>query len=395
MQKTTGKRLAFEILLALFLVVLLIAILVTELSRASEAYFYERAELATYTQTDALTGYVFREEIAANTLNNGPIDYRVGDAVHVQKDADNVLAYVYRDDEGTDKRERAAALYAQITELETALALSDSSEWKSAYIADYTTLMRELSAGDLSGALAPAQGTAAALGGQDAEKKADAIRARIDALQKELTDLTKDTGAPLPTPVPEDGTFYRTADGYEALFGINQIEHLTPATLHTLLAASPKLDNVIGKLVLNGPWYFAVPVKRPLAETYTQGSTYPVHFANGSITMTLDRIYIDETESALLIFRGEESPAWLSPARKQSVRVEKARITGIAIPADALSQDNTLFVLQDGVARQKQVTPLLCEQGCVLIAPDGQNGLAAGERVIVSAKQLFDGKVLE
>ena len=75
MQKTKGKRLAFEMLFALVLFLLLIAILVTELSRASDAYFYEQAESSTYVQTDILTGYLFRNEVAPGTLNNGPINY--------------------------------------------------------------------------------------------------------------------------------------------------------------------------------------------------------------------------------------------------------------------------------------------------------------------------------
>ncbi len=390
MQKSKGNRPAFEILFALLLFLLLIAILVTELSRAGDAYFYERAELVTYTKSDVLTGYIFREEIAADTLNNGPVDYLVADGAPVQRG--DILADVYRDDENADKREIAAELYAQIAKLEGALATSD---WKTAYVTDYTALMRELSAGHTGNALACAQSTATALGGRDAQADRDAITARIAALEAELTALTAHTNVPLSTHALKDGTFYRTADGYEPLFGINQIADLTPAALDQLLAASPKLDHVIGKLVCDGPWYLAVPLTRMLADAYTQGNAYPVHFDGGSTTMILERIHTDDTDRALLILRGDKSPAWLSTARRQTVTVEKERISGICIPADALSQDNTLFVLQDGVARLRHVTPVLREQGCLLIAADGADGLAAGERVIVSTKQLFDGKVLQ
>lgn len=390
MQKTKGKRLAFEMLFALLLFLLLIAILVTELSRAGDAYFYERAEIVTYVQSDALTGYIFREEIAADTLNNGPIDYLVADGAPVKKG--DILANVYRDDENTDKRAQATALYAQIAELKGALSTSD---WKTAYLTDYTALMRELSAGHAENANTYAQSTAAALGGRDAATNTEAITARIAALEAELTALTAHTSVPLSTPALKDATFYRAADGYEALFGINQLTDLTPASLDQLLAEEPKLDHVIGKLVCDGPWYLALPLTRALAATYVQGNAYPVHFDAGSIAMTLERIYTDETERALLILRAEESPAWLSTARKQTVRVEKGAVTGLCIPADALAKDNTLFVLEDGVAKARRVTPVLHEQGCLLVAANEVGGLAAGERVILSAKQLFDGKVLQ
>ena len=390
MHKTKGKRLAFEMLFALLLFLLLIAILVTELSRASEAYFYEQAELASYVRADALTGYIFREEIAPTTLNGGPIEYLAADGSAVQ--ADHTLASVHEDDEGKNKREQAAALYAQIAELQAALAAED---WKAAYLASYTALMRELSAGNTTAAHAYASDTAAALGGRDAASSKEGITERIAALQAELDALTAHTAAPLLTKADADGIFYHTADGYEALFGTNRIANLTPAALDGLLAAEPKLDGVIGKLVCPGAWYLAIPLEKSLAQTYTQGNAYPVSFDAGEAVMTLERIYTDDTESAMLILRCEESAPWLSTARKQTVRVEKERVTGISIPADALSKDNTVFVLTDGVAHLRQVTPVLCEQGCVLLLPDEENGLAAGEQVIVSAKQLFDGKVLQ
>lgn len=392
MQKTKGKRLAFEMLFALALFLLLIAILVTELSRASEAYFYEQAELTTYTQTDTLTGYIFREEVAPTTLNSGPIHYQAANGTAVQ--AGDVLASVHEDDENKDKRERAAAIYAQIAELEAALAATE--DWKSTYVSSYTELMCELSAGRTGSALPALQDTATALGGREAEAQAtaDAIRARIAELQAELDALIADLPPAFTTTAAADGIFYHSADGYEALFGTNQVANLTPASLSALLAAEPKLQGVIGKLVCSGTWYLAVPLEKALAQTYTINTPYPVRFDTGNTVMTLERIYTDDTDNALLIFRGEESSTDLC-GRKQTVRVEKARVSGLAIPADALDADNTIFVLQDGVARLRRVTPVLCEQGCVLVLPDEENGLAAGERVIVSAKQLFDGKVLQ
>lgn len=392
MQKNKGKHLIFELLFALALLALLIAILVSEISRASDAYFYERTQLVTYVQCDTLTGYIFREEIAADTLNDGPVDYLVENGTPVQKG--DVLAQVYRDgsEDGTQK-EKAAVLHTRIAALEAALAAAP--EWKNAYVADYAALMRELSAGNAQAALQPASDTLVALCGRDAENDTDALSKQISALKQELAALTAHTNDPLSTMALRDGTFYRSADGYEALFGTNQVADLTPDALDRLLAQTPKLDHVIGKLVCKGPWHLAVPLERELAKTYTPNTAYTVCFDAGSVTMTLERIHVDDTDRALLIFASETSPLWLSPTRKQSVRVERAHVTGLSIPADALGENNTLFVLQDGVARQKHVTPILSLQGCVLIAPDEENGITVGERIIVSAKQLFDGKVLE
>ena len=56
----------------------------------------------------------------------------------------------------------------------------------------------------------------------------------------------------------------------------------------------------------------------------------------------------------------------------------------------------TVYVLRDGVAWLCHVTPLLQEDGCLLLAPStGENALREGDAVILSERQLFHGKVLE
>ena len=389
MQRSTGKRLVFQILFALLLCLLLTVILFTELTRVRDAYFYERADLVAYTQSDTLTGYIFRDEIAPTTLNGGPINYLAQNGTAVQ--ADQLLASVHEDDEGTNKHEQAAALYAQIAELEAAL---DQEDWKTAYLDSYTALMRELSTGNTAAALPCAANTATALGGRDAATDRESVSEQIERLRAELDALTAHAAAPLSTKADADGIFYHTADGYEALFGTNQIANLTPTALNDLLAAAPTLHGVIGKLVCYGPWYLAVPVDRTLAQSYVQGAEYSVCFDGVRVTMTLERLYTDNTENALLVFRGKENDAPLCAERKQTVTVEKDTTTAICIPADALSPDNTIFVSENGVARLRYVTPVLCEQGCVFLSPDDPQ-LAVGEHVIVSTKQLFDGKVLQ
>ena len=390
MQQRAGKHLAIEILFALLLLLLLAALLITEISRAHDAHFYERADVVTYTYQDELFGYIFRDEIAPETLNNGPVDYCVPNGVTVT--AGEELAHVYRDDSATNKRNKAAALYAEIAELEAALAAK--GDWKNAYLDSYTALMRELSAGNTVLATLTAKDTAGAIGGRDAEQKEADILSRITELRAELDALTVHTSDYRVTYASVEGVFYHSADGYEATFGANQIEKLTPSSLSALLAAEPKLGSVIGKLVCSEAWYLAVPLDSALAATYTAGQNYPLHFPEGSVTMTLERIHTDDTDQALLIFAADTTPEWLSPARRQSVRVEKGSVSGLCIPEDALTEENTIFVLEDGVARLRQVTPLIKEQGCVLLSPQDP-ALAEGEYVIVSTKQLFDGKVLK
>ena len=104
----TEEKRKVQALLRLLCLVLVLAVLiltlVKELSRVEASYSFETIALADYTHTDTLTGYVFRDEVAPASTNNGPVHYLVGEGETVR--AGTVLAEVFRDDTGTDKRER-------------------------------------------------------------------------------------------------------------------------------------------------------------------------------------------------------------------------------------------------------------------------------------------------
>ena len=380
--------------LALILTVLTLT-LIRELSRSSDAYSFEAVTLATYTQTDTLTGYVFRDEVTPGSTNNGPVRYLVGEGEAVQ--AGTLLAEVFRDDTGTDKRERAAVLYAEIEALQAALEMQ--ADWKPAYLADYPALMRSISGGNYAAATVQAAQIAATLGGRecDRDQTAQALRDRIAAAQAELDEMVAHTNDPAPVPAAMDGVFYHTADGYEQTFGTEAAKDLTPEGLAALLNAPADPAKSVGRLVSNGTWFLAVPTVKTLADTYTVNTDYTLRFESGSLLMTLDQItYAENGKDALLLFRAELLPPFLSCSRAQRVCVVKNTLMGFSVPTCALAEENAVYVIRDGVARLCPVVPMQAEGGCTLLLPEEKEGaLRAGERVIVSARQLFDGKVLE
>ena len=380
--------------LALILTVLTLT-LVRELSRSSDDYSFEVATLAEYTHTDRLTGYVFRDEVAPGSANNGPVDYKISEGQTVN--AGTELALVYRDDTGTDKRERAVAIEAEIATLQA--TLDKQSDWKNAYLSDYPALMRTLGCGDYKTADALAAALGGALGGRECAREgtAEALTARIDELQAQLDEMVEHVNDPILVRAPMDGVFYHTADGYEQTFGTAAAEGLTPEGLAALLRSPAERTGSIGKLAASGKWFLAVPTSRTIADTYGAGSDYTLHFAGGSLIMTLEKITPAENgKDALLLFSADALPSFLSCSRAQDVYVERRTVTGLSIPACALVEDSAVFVIRDGMARLCPVTPVQAAHGCVLI-PIGQHdgALREGDRVIVSARQLFDGKVME
>lgn len=395
MTKKAKAQTLRHILCLILILVILTLTLVKELSRSSDIYSFETVTLATYTQADTLTGYVFRDELALDSVNNGPVHYLTAEGEMVS--AGTLLAEVYRDDTGTDKRERAAALYAEIAALQAALAAE--ADWKTAYLADYPTLMQSITNSCLADAAAQATALAATLGGKECAgaQTADELRARIDAAEAQLDEMVRHTNDPDPVVAVTDGVFYHTADGYEQSFHTGATTSLTPEGLSALLNAPSNSQKDVGKLVSTGKWFLAIPVTKTLADTYIAQADYTLHFEGGVLSMTLERISLAEDGAqALLLFAADALPSFLSCSRAQRVSVEKQTVTGLSVPACAVTEESTVYVIRDGTARLCPVTVLRSDRNGTLLLAEQQDGaLHQGDRVIVSARQLFDGKVLK
>jgi hypothetical protein len=93
--------------------------------------------------------------------------------------------------------------------------------------------------------------------------------------------------------------------------------------------------------------------------------------------------------------RGETFPVGIDICRRQCVRIEKQTLTGLAVPAAAIGEDLTVFVNENGVARKRSVA--FVDAGvCSLAQPNAADGyLKEGERILLSTRSLYDGKVLE
>ena len=395
-KKSPGARSLLQLLAIALLLALLASMLITELTRAKGTHSFETARLVTYTKTDALAGYIFCNETALRSNNNGPITYyaKDGDTLY----ADSVVAEVYIDDTATDKREQAAALQAKIDACRAALAVTERP-WQNGYATDYAALMRSLGSSSLSAAVQSADSVATSLTVRDAAlpETANALRVEIDTLQAQLDELVAYVDAPQVIPVDADGYFYRHVDGYEALFGPSAAVGLSPEGLDALLAAPTDTTDCIGKLVRGGAWYLALPVERAVADTYTVGSTYTVRFESvPMVRLVLEGITPSEDGTrALLLLSGDKLPAALGACRRQYVQVEKETYSGLSVPAKAVGADNSVFVIENGIARKRLLAPVH-EDAPFLSRPGSEAAyLKEGERILLSTRSLYDGKVLE
>ena len=395
------RRNALDLLFAFLLLALLVAILLAEITRSASAVSRERAVMTSFTVTEAYEGYLFRDEEVLLTTNNGPIEYHAfeGDAVS----AGDTVANVYTDGTGRDKREQAAAIYAEIAALEKALATGDTA-WQTAYLSSWSEVMGAPSAGNWRGGAESASSLADALIHRDTALTGDTGRAAIEARIAELTAAAEDLvryEQMLPVRAATSGVFTTTVDGLESIFGKGTIADLTPEGLQQKLTTAPAGGDAIGKLIDTGECYIAIPLSGSAADTYTVGNTYRIRFTRcgAAIDMELSRIsYSTDGAAALLILYTDAAPAALDPSRRQTVEIERETVTGLALPAAAVQTDGTsevVYIEVDGKAVARAIKVLYRDAGVLILAPDaGEGYLAEGDEALVTERSLYEGRVI-
>ena len=402
MSKRVDRRKSYHVaqfICVLLLLSFLIAILSIEAKRNAASYSREAATVVSYTVTDSLSGYVFRDEKTLPSSNNGPIEYFVADGALVK--AGDRLANVYVDDSGTDKRQAAAALYEEIARLERALE-RDVIAWQLTYFESYGGMMSAISAGDLrtgqnaAGDLVATLERRSAFGDNEAQ-----VRVRIATLRAEAEELVRYVDRPQEFFATEGGHYFSyQTDGYEALFGTAAVGDLTPEGLDRLLDSKAIAADAVGKLVSGGEFYLAVPTSVEQAQNYKADATYRVRMARGGAAqMRLARIALSQNEKeALLIFYAEKCPNDMDLCRRQPVEIERSTVMGLRVPAAALCHENgedAVYIVSNGIAAKKRVRILCQEGGSCIVAVCHEDGyLREGEVIVITARSIYDGKEL-
>jgi len=388
-----------QIVAILLLLSLLFWIIATGTDLFRDTVEETAAREITFAEKDYFDGYVFRDEAVFTSRNNGPVDYNVKEGQALA--AGDMVAEVYIDDSGKDKRERAALLYDEIERLTAALTAMETGADTGTLNASYRALMQSVSSGSWQAAAPHADDVSAALLTHGAVSgSAEDYRARIAALESEATALVQYVSLPETVTSGAAGRFSKTVDGYEALFGLSAAVTLSPEALDTLLQNPLDTKGAIGKLVLGNGWYVVLPTAREATLSYTVGEHYAVEFtqSNTSLTMQLARIAPSEDGTrALLLFYSEEVPQGFDFERRQTVAITRQLIKGIYVPAATLRREGSetfLYVSDNGQALRRPVKLLYDKNGCIIAATDAENGIVAGARLLVTERRLFDGKPL-
>ncbi|WP_130848770.1 HlyD family efflux transporter periplasmic adaptor subunit [Intestinimonas timonensis] len=388
--------------------------------------------VTTYAHTvdDAVeaTGLLIRAETVVTGQTAAIVDVLPDQGEKVRAGA--AVAYLYQDESALDRRRELRTLTLEQEQLKYALQGqdgTDASRLDQSIVDAMVGLRTSAAYGDLTSleeqslsfkSLVIRHGYASDAGVDELSAAITALDAQIQALQSASALDTTTVYAPCA------GTFSAMADGYESTLYPDMLETLTAASFKQLMAPDPTAPaGAVGKLITDSKWYLATTVSPEVAERLVVGRSVTVRFSrdwSGEVSMKIERVDKAADGACLVILSSTRNLADTSMLRKQTVDIVFNSLDGIRVPKKAVRTENRevtdpetgetttkqvigVYVLTAAQAEFKAVE-ILADDGdyylvqAVLpdVPTDNQlkTAFRAGDQVIVSSDELYDGKVM-
>lgn len=209
---------------------------------------------------------------------------------------------------------------------------------------------------------------------------------------------------------PYAGYFYSTTDGYESTFSASKVESLTLAEFDKMLSSQPTRysDRAVGKMVSDFNWYIVCETTRDSLRYFTKGYSYYVNFPYNddvSIRMTLSNVVSEVgSDRVLLVLETERIPEDFSFRRMQPVDLVRSSYTGYRVPISAarlVDGKQGVYIMIGNTIEFREIDILLEMDGYYIVAeqdpvndPDYASKLGLYDQIVVSGKNLYDGKLI-
>ena len=361
--------------------------------------------------TLTLSGLVVRDESVVD-CSDALVELTRTEGERVSKGA--TLATVYGSAQALADAQELAALRTQLEQLgrareaardaETALRLDNEVE------NDIIALRAALAAGNY----AALDANAAALrntvlrreyayhGGEDLSERIESLEAQINSLSGSLGSVSRTITAPF------SGTYSAVADGWEDVLSPEMLETLKPSQFDAL--APGAAGSTVGKLIRGDRWYYAAVIGDADAARVNAAREYSLLISGADAPLPVTVASLSESENGrrLLVLTSESYLSSVTMLRAQNAELILESYTGLRVPKNALrigEGGNTGVYCRIG--RQSWFKPVeLLYQGedYCLVRPGEIHAtrdsdlvfytLRAGDEAIITANELYNGKVI-
>ena len=365
-----------------------------------------------------VTGYVIRNEEVLTGGANGIPDLVRAEGERVG--AGQRVAVIYQDESAVARQREIESVQVRLEQLEYARESAANSEASlkldSSIAAQIRTLHAELSADDLADAEAPIGELRTLVSKRDYTYRDSAdLTGEIAALTEQLKSLKAAASSGVSVVrTPKAGVYSAEVDGYETVLTPAMLDGLTPSSLGSLL--SDGSVSSLGKMIYGDEWYFATVLPEEQAKAFSPGKSTDLRFAKGldkPLTVQVRSVSVTENGNQVVVFSCRKYISQVTLLRKQSADLISSSYTGLRVPRNALRVITTMKEDEEGVTREVKTTGVYCLVGmtarfkpvnveftgdgfCLLTAAstDDNTRLRAGDQVITSSEELYDGKVM-
>ena len=350
------------------------------------------------------SGFVVREEELLYS-QYGTTVLNCAEGAHVA--ANDTVATGYRSEDAKTRQTRIDELSGQIEQLQYAWSAVSSVYDQAALDADiagdivqlsrYLALRDMNSVSDLSPEL---KGLILRRTGSGSDS--DSLQSRISALQAELETLeTQSAGDTSAILAGKAGTFSAAVDGYEAVLTPERLMEMTVAEFERVQPGETDA-NAIGRLITASTWYYACVVPANELSGVEEGDRATLTFARDyyqPVTMRVARLGGNEAGSRLLVLSSDRALQNVTLLRQQSAEIVFTSYSGLRVPKSAVRVENGqtgVYILEGTLAKWKPITILhdTGESYVVTLDTSSTNNLWPGDELIINAKNLYDGKVV-
>lgn len=361
--------------------------------------------------TLTLSGMVVRDE-AAIDCSEALVELTRAEGERVAKG--KPLATVYRSEQALAAAREVSALRGELEQLkyaqsaardaETALRLDGEIE------SDIVALRAALASGNYAALEADASALRTTVLRREFAYRGSAdLSGRIAETEARLRDASAAAGgASSVVSAPFAGTYSAVADGWEDVLTPGILKTLTPAQFDSL--APHAASSTVGKLVRGDRWYYAAVVSEADAARIDKSAAYRLALSGADDPLPVSVASVGNAQNGrcVLVLTSDRYLSAVTALRAQSAELILESYEGLRIPKNALR------IGEDGVSGvycriglQSYFKPVeLIYQGedyCLVRPGDIQAvresdlvlyTLRAGDEVIITAGELFNGRVI-
>ena len=357
-------------------------------------------------ETVDVNGYLIRDEETFRS-DAGTLSHSLSEGERVGRN--QTMAVAYPDSGALNRVEQLNALQLQLEQLSFSLVsyLDPDAALKldSSITSDLLSLRRMVASGEYSRAEEEVASLKGAILKRDyTSASQEEIEAAIKDTETQISQLENSLNGTAIT-APEGGIYSAACDGYESVLTPELLDELIPSTLDGVKPVESDSAANVGKLIYGDTWYYAANITDAQAEQLGGRSSVTLRLAKGldeDMTMKVVSISHSENGKRTLLLSSDKYIAQTTQLRHQMGTLVLRTYEGLRMPSNALrvSEDGVtgVYCLLGVRAKFKPVQVVFQGDGYMLVkavADDSESSmLRRGDQVIVTAAELYDGKVV-